>query len=615
MTAAYRALDRVSRRMPSLAVRDAQAELDKLGLLRILVGIVALIRVIPVAWASRFYFDQTPPGMLLHPAALGVIVAVLLIAMTLGIATPLTLITLILVYGEFDAANQTRTLGSNILLLLLLLLLFAGAGQRRSIDAVLLRRDGRARAALRRLYALTGRLTETDLRVLYLLFFVAFATISLGAVLLHVGDSYWREGYTLEVMFTSSYLSRVYVPVRELQARFPEWVRATSAVGGLGQALFQLFMLPLMLTRAGGRFVVLWGLAFFLSSALFLELSYLPYLELLLWGALFLRVPSSRPIEIFYDDYCNLCSRTVRVLRAINVLGTVAFRPASLNHDSVVAHGIPAADLASSLLGVFAGRVYRGYGVYELLAQRNPLLWVFAPLLWIGRMVRVGPWMYGVVARNRRRMFGTCKVAYDVNALPTSTPIVLPPAFDRLGHASVAMLILVALTVVYRFPGLRGLHGEQRSSRVVTEGLYRLGFDVPDVFNSTDLRMGDQWPVIYRGRSDGTFALVPMHDVDGRKLMYPRRIDILYFGNSLRWRRGALAADPVAYSQPAAAGYALVARVIAFDHRWRGTASDLTYRIEILRHDGTDVTRPSPARYSPRSVYSYTVVSPAATSR
>ena len=591
----------LARRAPLLRIRDADAEIDKLAFVRMLTGIVVLVRVLPVVYGSYFYFDDALFGSLPAATVAGVAVVVLVACVTVGLFTPIALIGTLLLYGTFDRLAHTQTLGTQILTLLLTLLLLTGAGSRRSLDAGLMQRGGALGRFVRRLYTLPGRLDEDALAVSYLLIFMSYAVISLGAILLHVHDSYWRHGYTLQVMLTSSYLSRAYELFRGLEAAAPGGLRAFSIVAGAGQAVFQLLMPALIFSRAGGWFVVVWGMNFFLASTFLLELSYLPYIEILLWAAIFFRAPRRHPLAIYYDDYCNLCKRTVQTLRAIDFAAALDFRPASTSGTEAESHGIDLGTLSTSLHGVYRDRVYAGYDLYLLITRRAPLLWVLAPILWILRLVRVGPMVYEAIARNRRRMFGTCEVAYDVRRRYAARPPLrpYPQLAPALGFVCGVFVALFYGTLFLRLPDLDS--GSPRAA----EGIYRLGFEVPNVFNSTDLRMSDHWRVVYRQSRDGSWELVPFHAPDGRKLLYPRVVDILYFGNSLPWRRLALEQDIIAFTR-GAIGDSLVRRLIEFDERIRNERGG-RYRIDVYRNFASAPGRTDRAKYEPQLLYSYQV--------
>ena len=63
----------------------------------------------------------------------------------------------------------------------------------------------------------------------------------------------------------------------------------------------------------------------------------------------------------------------------------------------------------------------------------------------------------------------------------------------------------------------------------------------PDVFNRTDLRMGETWYVIDRLPRDGSVRQrVPVFSGQGKRLSYLWS-DAIYFGNTLFWRRASIA--------------------------------------------------------------------------
>jgi predicted DCC family thiol-disulfide oxidoreductase YuxK len=600
LTTLYRFFAWLSARAALLHVRDADREIDKLAFIRVATGIVTLARVVPIVYGGHFYFYGTLVGPFAAATVSGAVMVALLLCLTVGLFTPIALAALLLLIGPYDQISESATLGTTILALILPLLLLTGSGSRRSVDATLMRSDSRAGRFVRMLYAVPGRLDSDALRVIYFLIFITYAALSFGAVVLHANDMYWREGRTLQVMLTSSYLSRWYWAFRAIEASAPSLMHTLSAIGSAAQALFQLLMIPLIFTRVGGWLVALWGLGFFLASAFLLELSYLPYLELLLWAALFVRTPSLKPVAIYYDDYCNLCKRTMQTLRAIDFVGTFEFRPASKHEADVAKYGL--GDLSASLHGVYRDRVYVGYDFYQLVATRAPALWILAPVLWLLRVVRVGPALYDAVARNRRRVFGTCEVAYDANKRGASRFVI--PSFRQLVPTLGAICGVFAATwfgtLVLRLPDIET---GRMPPRV---GIYRLGFDVPNVFNEADLRMGDAWSVIHRAAADGSWELVPFHGLDGEKLFYPRLVDILYFGNSLRWRRRAIGHDLKTYAGPDGRGGPLTQRAIAFDDRIRGNNGG-RYRVDVYRTDGSNVRRSDPQKYVPQLVDSYEV--------
>lgn len=264
---------------------------------------MCLARTLPIVYASIDYAGMSPGAGLPEVTIVGLWTLALVTLVTIGVAAPLTVPLLIFQYQAFDERLQTETLGTDVLLLLLLLFWIGRAGAQLSVDAWLLNRGGSAAAPLRLLYALFRIPRRAQLPWIFLAFFTAYAVMSFGAVLFHLDDPLWRSGDALRLLFTSSYLSRFWAAFRDLEAYSPTLLQAVSIAGIIGQVAFQLFMLPLIWTRWGARFVVWWGALFFTLSLVVLQLSYLPLLEMLFWTALFRRPRSTAPEEARHEPW------------------------------------------------------------------------------------------------------------------------------------------------------------------------------------------------------------------------------------------------------------------------------------------------------------------------
>jgi hypothetical protein len=305
-------------RTPLAGTQSLDAELRKLAILRWAAGLLCLARTLPIVYGSIDYLGAPSGGGLPDPTVGGIWTLGIIALATVGVAAPLVLPLLIYEYQAFDTAMNTETLGSDVLLLLLALFWLTGAGARLSFDAYWLRRRGWSGAPIRALYSLFRIPSVGQLRQLYFLFFAAFAFMNFGAVLHHLEDPIWRSGSVMRVLFTSSYLSRLWEPFRVLESHSGMLLQGISIVGTAGQVLFQLFMVPLIWSRWGGRFIVIWGAIFFAASVLILQLSYLPILETFLWTALFWH--PRRRTEGADDRYRNWI-RSDRAGRAIGLAG------------------------------------------------------------------------------------------------------------------------------------------------------------------------------------------------------------------------------------------------------------------------------------------------------
>jgi hypothetical protein len=320
--------------------------------------------------------------------------------------------------------------------------------------------------------------------------FLAYAGWSFQAVLYHVRDPYWIEGRTTAVMFINSYLSEFYGAFRAWEHASPSTLRALSILTGSAQTLFQMAMIPLMFTRWGSVFVHVWGWIFILGSVIDLQLTLLPFVEVVLWGMIFL------PSRWFHAPD-----------------GNKAVSPSRPNHSG---------DLG------FAPAVYAvGYGVLSLLFFTNAIL---------GSTIggSLPPWI--------------------------ANPV-----------------------------------------------LHYAGLVAPNVFNTADLTMGDRWAVMTR-IDRGHATLVPLDGLEGERLAYLRS-DLLYFANSLRWRREMIfARDLDAFHRPGARGYAYAYRIALYDHRRQGNRAPQKYRVRIFRNYAAEQAGSGmAARYAPIQIFEFTL--------
>jgi len=291
MTSPLSMMDRFIARSAFLKVANAYDEASKINATRIAIGAIMFWRTALIVIATYYYHPtdateaQITTKFLIGCGMLG-----MLAMYTAGFCTPLTGLLLIATYPYFDARLLTGTLGTNVASLCLVTLLLLNAGIRYSVDAYLLERRGAIGALWRGMYGIVGSPNANQITRIYFLAFTAYAVISFGALAYHINDEYWREGRTVGIMLTNAYLSRFYEVFRTIESTAPTFYRFATAVCVAGQSVFQIAMLPLMFLVWGRRFVVAWGIVFFTVSLVGLQLSYLPYLELVLWAVIFARM-------------------------------------------------------------------------------------------------------------------------------------------------------------------------------------------------------------------------------------------------------------------------------------------------------------------------------------
>jgi hypothetical protein len=467
----------LSRRLDRTAfprVDDADVEATKVAALRVATGMILCWRCALMLRDSLFYFDPItwmgatiPVHVLAAAAQLG-----LSIGLCLGVRPAFCALVLMATHAAYSVWTGTYNLGPMLLVPMLGAFAALETGHK-SLSA--------------RPIAPPAREVY---RAVYLILFLCYAGLSFQALLYHVNDSYWIIGYTPAVLLTSSYLSEFYTIFRLLDGAAPDFFRWSSLAIVLVQTVFQLAMVPLLASRTGTRFVMVWGWIFILVSLANLQLSILPVVEVVLWAMIF--VPG----------------------RAFAWI-----------------HRIPPKAAATFP----RGRIQRA--------------WQF--------VFTTG--------------FGLMLISYFGNAISGYTT----------GH---------------RLP-----------ARYDNTILFYSGLVAPNVFNREDLTMGDHWVVIER--MDEPFAgVVPLNGTDGERLAY-HRSDLLYFGNSLPWRRAMIdQPDLLAYHEPGAGGHSYAFLVARYDYRRTGSAGPGLYRCTLYRtqaanHElGTD-----PKRYQPEIVLTFTL--------
>lgn len=275
-------------------IKDAhmESEYTKFGLLRIVLGVIILFRLCLNCPASLVLF---PPEVVyggLTGQFLGCVLLIpAAILYSLGFLTPLTSLVLLFGVYSFDKACSMLTLGTTLLNATLILFLMVNCGARVSLDSWILRNRPNSLLGqiVKAMHSVVGVPSFKQLNTYLFLSFMLYGLISIGALLFHVQDRYWAAGETVRVALSCTYLSRFPDLFRWVESFAPWAILLFSQMSGIGQSIFQAFMIPLSFTKWGRWFVIVWGAAFCVISIVALQLSYLPYTEIVLWTALFYR--------------------------------------------------------------------------------------------------------------------------------------------------------------------------------------------------------------------------------------------------------------------------------------------------------------------------------------
>jgi len=245
-----------------------------------------------------------------------------------------------------------------------------------------------------------------------------FALIYLSAAYYKylAGGHAWMNGYTLQYYLLQDGL-RWNTPLGVWLAGQHGIALISSVVTVLFEALFFLvvFFPALMMIAWPIGFAMHVGILVLMSAGFFeylvLYLAMLPWTSFLRWVRMRRGgIPRGR-LPVLFDGACPLCLRSVSVLFAFDWLGRLRFLPFQEDAGARQAAAIGAnpEDLRRELHVIDReGKIRKGFFAFRAMAWHLPLLFPFAPLLYIPGMSIIGPMVYRLVADGRRR-FSTCK--------------------------------------------------------------------------------------------------------------------------------------------------------------------------------------------------------------
>lgn len=514
-------------------------ERNRLAVLRFFFGFIILMRAIDVA---RFLLPSewtTRVGLF---SGLELFFAV---CVMLGLLTQLSLGFFIVVMWHIgERTLGTSTLGNDVGAMVAVFFLLTESGRQLSLDSLIIRRVPWLRPVLCYSRAIPG---QTTITVAKFLMITAYWLVCVYSLSMHLGEPAWTTGVTGPMLFASNFMSRFHALIE------PILLQSTLAVllariSLIFMMVWYLVLMPWVVLGGWWRTaVIVWGILFYFLSAAFLQLGSLAYIEMIMWIACFWPkwgVDDTKKLLLFYDDKCNLCDRTVTFVRTVDVFDRVTLMPVSKNQPALDRYGIATDAALEDLHGVLpdSGTVRAGYALYEQLARHLLLLWVLIPLLWLGRVLWVGPALYRYVAERRRALAGVCtlpspKPEWTVATLHATG---VSPLFQII--ACHMLLLAVAYTLAMPAPYL-GKKGDKESRLAVAAHVY--GIAPINVFNATDLHMVDNWFTLTDVVS-GT--VVPIFAPDGSRLSM-HASDRLYFGNTIKFRRGEIGQTDCAFER------------------------------------------------------------------
>jgi predicted DCC family thiol-disulfide oxidoreductase YuxK len=502
-------------------------EHNKFAILRILFGAVIAIR----GWNN---YSLLLTEEIFSPVGFWIILEGLVgVFIMLGCFTQWCLIFLVFLmwrYGE--RVVGTSTLGNDVGAFVAILFFTVNAGKFISVDAFVSRSCSVARQGL--LYFPT----IPDKRAIALAKFTALTSywaICVHSVARHIAESSWMDGSAAPLLLSSNFMSRwsdLFTSLFESSALSVSIARLLLWIMMFWYPVVMPFVL---LGRIPRTYVIIWGWLFIALSLFVLQLGYLAEIEVILWLGLFwssIGISSKKSLEVFYDDKCDLCDRTIRTITYLDIFNRIILKPISENRELLNQYKIPYESALIDLHGVASkGRSMSfGYNFYIQLSKTTLLLWPAIPLLYLGKFTGIGPMCYRFIADRRRQLFGICSIPRQKFSREITTKR------GGLAFSKTMTMCLIILLPFYFLATPAQFAGWNGRDNIGAEAIGIFGVQPIDVFNRSDLRMSENWFSIY---SEDFEELVPVLDRDGKRLEM-HRSDRIYFGNTLIYRRRSI---------------------------------------------------------------------------
>jgi predicted DCC family thiol-disulfide oxidoreductase YuxK len=181
-------------------------------------------------------------------------------------------------------------------------------------------------------------------------------------------------------------------------------------LGGLFAILFESSFIFLIFIPAWRWLVVVGGVVFHTFTDVFMRISFWDlkffYFVFFPLERIFKRMGAwlfPEEMTVFFDGNCELCRRTAASLRVFDLFSRIrylnALAPDSLKE--LKQSGIDEQTALKDMCAVAAGKIYKGYDAYRMIAFRIPFLWPVLPFLFIWPVTSIGPAVYRRIADSR----------------------------------------------------------------------------------------------------------------------------------------------------------------------------------------------------------------------
>ncbi len=248
----------------------------------------------------------------------------------------------------------------------------------------------------------------------------------------------WVFSDTMSIFLTKAYYhfsdANPVVPWGLAIASHPWLARGMAATSLAIETLFPLALF----SRRARRVLVPGAFAMLVGIRLVMGPTFAGFLAVFTfwapWAAIGARVAArlrgGARLILIYDGGCGLCSRTVGVVRGLDLLGKVEVRDVTGDWDDLSAR-FPDLDQGRCLEEMHVigptGRVFRGFDGYRALAWTLPAGWPLLPFAYLPGVAPVGSAVYRFVAAHRSRTCDLKPAAKDADPSRPGDPIEVTP--------------------------------------------------------------------------------------------------------------------------------------------------------------------------------------------
>lgn len=362
---------------------------------------------VPISFYRHIPYYVLTNAELAHAMALSDLCLIAVALLGFFTRTALGLATLLSLYLFGLPENLGKVSHFHHIVWFMALLASGPSGEMLSIDAVVsaIRRADRGEVALQ----VSGRSALATLRYAWImigLLYLGSGLAKLKRAWLH----HWISADNFRhIIWGNWFERRMYTPGFALPIRVDKLSPVLLDMAGAGVIALETGFLALVLFRWLRWFLIPAGIAFHAGNGVVLGIWFTSlmggYVCLVDWtwlGRFAMRITGQQRLLVIYDGSCELCRRTVAILKTLDICGTLVPMAGSSRDPRRLAHPeITDEMLLRDLYVVGRNYVAGGYEGYKKMATSLLVLWPLALIMKFPPVAAVGRRIYRVVADSR----------------------------------------------------------------------------------------------------------------------------------------------------------------------------------------------------------------------